>query len=204
VVDRWIHPAILTGLAVIFAIPTIPVILMPQVIKKTSPEQLARWNYRWERKGLYGGSAIQEFVPKWVHGDYLKPEFLENHPVPENRLTVVSGDLICNSYTHHGTRYDYAYNAFTDSQAQIAVFYWPGWELRVDDKLQPDGVSMDNDGLVTIKLSAGTHHAQLCYELSREGKIARVFSNCAIVVWLAILISCLLSRRGSRVDLRPT
>ena len=82
VIDRWVHPVILVGVAVIFAIPTLSMISMPQVIKKMAPDQIPRWNYRWERKGLYGGTAIQEFLPKWVQGDYLKPEFLEKHPGP--------------------------------------------------------------------------------------------------------------------------
>jgi hypothetical protein len=205
VIDRWIHPAIITSFAVIFAIPTLPIILMPQVIKKMSPEQLSRWNQRWERKGLYGGSAIQEFLPKWVRGDYLKPEFLNKNPIPENRLTIISGDLVCNSYTHRGTSYEYSYKASTDSEARIAVFYWPGWELRVDDKLQPGSLKRDPDGLVALKLSAGTHRAEIRYNLSHEGKSARIFSNAAAVIWVSILVGLILFRwrRGAMPWLSP-
>jgi hypothetical protein len=195
IIDRWIHPAILTGLAVLFAIPTLPMILMPQLIKKMSPDQLVRWNHRWERKGLYGGSAIQEFLPKWVHGDYLKPEFLEKSVIPENRLTVTSGNLVCSSYTHRGTSYEYSYTASTDSKARVAVFYWPGWELRVDGKLQPTNLTMDSDGLVNVNLPAGMHRAQVCYNLSPEGKSARLFSSAAAFIWLSILVGWMFSRR---------
>jgi hypothetical protein len=183
IIDRWIHPAILTGLAVIFAISTLPMTLMPQVIKKMSPEQLVKWNHRWERKGLYAGSAIQEFLPKWMHGDYLKPEFLDKNPVPENRLTVTSGDLVCNGYTHQGTSYEYSYTAWADSEARIAVFYWPGWELRVDGKLQSENLSLDPDGFVPIKVPAGIHQAEVKYSLSPEGKSARLFSIAAAPTW---------------------
>jgi hypothetical protein len=193
VVDRWIHPAILTGLAVIFAIPTLPMILLPQVIKHMSPEQVARWNHRWERKGLYGGTAIQEFLPGWVHGEYLKPEFLDKNPIPENRLTVTSGDLVCNSYSHRGTSYEYDYTASTDSQATLAVFYWPGWELRVDGKLQPENLKINSDGLLDIRLPAGIHQAEVRYSLSPEGKAARAFSSAAAVIWLAILVRWMFS-----------
>jgi hypothetical protein len=188
VIDRWIHPAILAGIAAMFAIPTLPMISMPQVIKKLSPEQLARWNYRWERKGVYGGSALQEFLPKWVHGQYLDPQFLEKHPIPENRLTVTSGDLTCDGYTHLGTSYEYSYNALTDSEARIALFYWPGWELRVDGIRRQDNVKPDADGLISINLPAGRHQAELRYDLSQEGKIARVFSSAAIIAWISILL----------------
>jgi hypothetical protein len=188
IINRWMHPAILVLLAVIVAIPTLPMILMPQVIKKMSPDQLVKWNHRWERKGLYGGTAIQEFLPKWVHGEYLKPEFLDKHPIPENRLTVTSGDLVCTGYSHSGASYDYNYTASTDSEATLAVFYWPGWELRVDGKLQPENLRINFDGLLDIKLPAGIHRAQVRYTCSPEGKAARLFSSAATAVWLAILL----------------
>jgi hypothetical protein len=128
VVDRWTHPAILTGLAVVFAIPTLPMILMPQVIRKMPHEQLVRWNRRYERKGLYAGSAIQEFMPKWVRGDYLNPVFLEQHPIPENRVTVVSGDLVCDSYIHEGTAYKYNLQGIRKYRSSACAFLlaWMG------------------------------------------------------------------------------
>ena len=187
VVDRWIHPAILTGLAVVFAIPTLPMILMPSVIKKMSPEQLVKWNRRYERKGLYAGSAIQEFLPKWVRGDYLNPRFLEEHPIPPNRLTVTSGDLVSNTHAHLGTIYEYSYNSSVDSEAGIALFYWPGWELRIDGKLRPESVRLGSDGLISVNFPAGSHHAELRYGLSPEGRIARIFSSSAAVIWILIL-----------------
>jgi len=188
VVDRWIHPAILAGLAVVFAIPTLPMILMPQVIKKMSHEQLVKWNRRYERKGLYAGSAIQEFMPKWAQGDYLNPVFLAQHPVPENRLIVTSGDLVCDSYVHEGTAYKYIYRASANSEARLALFYWPGWELRVDGKLQPGSVRLGMDGLVSVIFPAGSHHAEVRYNLSPEGQAARFVSVAAAGVWFAILV----------------
>jgi hypothetical protein len=194
VIDRWIHPAILTTLAVIFAIPTLPMTSFPNIIKKMSPEQLSKWNYRWERKGIYDGSATQEFLPKWVKGDYLKPDFLEKQPVVENRLTVLSGDLICDSYSHRGTVYEYAYKASADSEARVALFYWPGWELSVDGKLQSDNIRPDNNGLILINLPAGTHRLELRYVLSPQGQAARVLASAAALVWLSILLGWIFSQ----------
>jgi hypothetical protein len=188
VINRWIHPAILTVLAVIFAIPTLPMILMPQVIKKMSHEQLVRWNRRYERKGFYAGSAIQEFLPKWVRGDYLNPRFLDERPIPPNRLTVTSGDLVCEGYTHSGTDYLYRYTASARSEARLALFYWPGWDLRIDGKLQPGNVRLGTDGLVSVTLPAGSHRAELRYNLSPQGRAARAVSVAGTGAWLAILI----------------
>src|SRR5436190_1259213 len=188
VVDRWIHPAILTRLDVVIAIPSLPMILMPQVIKNMPPEQLVKWNRRYERKGLYAGSAIQEFLPKWVRGDYLNPRFLEEHSIPQNRLTVTSGNLVCEGYTHSGTGYRYHYTASVDSEVRLALFYWPGWDLRIDGKLQSEAIRMGVDGLLAVTLPAGSHQAELRYNLSREGQAARIFSSSAAVLWISILV----------------
>jgi len=203
VIDRWIHPAVLTGLAVVFAIPTLPMILMPQVIKKMSPEQLVKWNRRYERTGLYAGSAIQEFIPKWVHGDYLNPQFLEEHPIPQNRLTVTSGDLVCKNYTHRGCLYEYSYKATVDSEARVAVFYWPGWQLRVDGKLFEKAPEVEKNGLILLHLPAGSHVAELRYNLSPEGKFARIFSSAAAGMWVVIIFVLMFTRWRTSSKLLP-
>jgi hypothetical protein len=202
VTDRWIHPAIIVGLAAMFAIPTLPMILMPSVIKKMSPEQLDKWNRRWERQGLYAGTLDEVFTPKWVQGDYKNPRFLEDHPIPSNRLTVVSGDLVCSGYNHRGTVYEYHYTSSVLSKARVAVFYWPGWELRIDGKLLPESVKLDADGLISIELPPGAHTAELRYNLSPDGKLARAFSIAAALAWLAILGAWIgFRRRKSSVNL---
>jgi hypothetical protein len=205
VLDRWIHPGILVGIAILFSIPTLPLILMPSVIKTMPPERLVKWNLRWERKGLYGGSAVQDFIPKWVTGDYLDPSFLADHPVPSNRLTVTSGELICDSYTHRGNSYTYSYRAATDSTAIVAVFYWPGWELRVDGRLSEHIPEVETHGLVLLHLPAGHHLAELRYNLSPEGKTGRLISLTAALGWVGLLglqRSTALRSRGA-AGLRP-
>jgi hypothetical protein len=188
VIDRWLHPGVLTALAVILAIPTLPMISMPNIKKRMTPDQLSRWNYRFERKGFYAGANGGDFVPKWVQGDYLKPEFLEKHPAPENRLTVTSGDLVCENYQHRGTSYEYTYKASTDSEARVDVFYWPGLELRIDGNLQQERVRLGADGLVSVNFPAGAHDAELKYALSAPGRFGRIISILGLVAWLSVAI----------------
>jgi hypothetical protein len=188
VTNRWVHPGVLTALAAILAIPTLPMIWMPNIKKRMTPDQLSRWNYRFERKGFYAGANGGDFIPKWVQGDYLKPEFLEKHPAPENRLTVTSGDLVSESYQHRGTSYEYTYKASTESEARMAVFYWPGWELRIDGNLQPERVKLGADGLVSVSFPAGAHNAELKYALSTPGRFGRIISILGLVTWLSLAI----------------
>jgi hypothetical protein len=205
VIDRWVHPAVLTGLAAIFAIPTLPMVVMPNVIKRMSPEQLNRWNYRFERKGFYAGANGGDFIPKWVQGDYLKPEFLEKYPVPENRLTMMSGDLVCENYHRQGTIYEYTYKASTASEARMALFYWPGWELRIDGKIQPKSIRLGANGLLSVSFPAGTHHAELKYVLSPAGWFGRniSFLGCAAWVSIAILFALQSWKEYRRQKFRP-
>jgi hypothetical protein len=158
---------------------------------------------------MYGGTALQEFLPKWVQGDYLKPEFLEKQPVPENRLITTSGDLTCENYSHTGTSYEYSFKASTDSEARLALFYWPGWELSIDGKLQSHNIRPDDKGLILISVPAGTHRVELRYALSSEGKAARVLASVAALVWLSILLWWIFSqwqtylRRQRRSEIGP-
>jgi hypothetical protein len=163
-------------------------ISMPNKKKRMTPDQLSRWNYRFERKGFYAGANGGDFVPKWVKGDYLNPEFLEKHPAPENRLSVISGDLVCDNYQHRGTSYEYTYKASTDSEARMAVFYWPGWELRIDGSLQPERIRLGADGLVSVSFPAGVHNAELKYALSGPGRFGRIISLLGLVAWLSTAI----------------
>jgi hypothetical protein len=101
---------------------------------------------------------------------------------------VTSGDLVCDSYVHEGTAYKYIYRASANSEARLALFYWPGWELRVDGKLQPGSVRLGMDGLVSVIFPAGSHHAEVRYNLSPEGQAARFVSVAAAGVWFAILV----------------
>lgn len=208
VLDRWIHPGVLVGLAILFSIPTLPLTLMPSVIKTMPPEQLAKWNLRWERRGLYGGSAVQEFIPKWVSGDYLDPGFLADHPIPANRLTVTSGELVCDRYIHRGNSYEYSYQATADSVATIAVFYWPGWELLVDGGPSKNTPEAAEHGLVTLHLPAGRHLAELRYNLSPEGKTGRLVSLIAALIWVCLLgldrSTALRNGGGGRRRILPT
>jgi uncharacterized membrane protein YfhO len=106
----------------------------------------------------------------------------------------VSGEITVENYEHKGTAYTYKYSAPTDVVAQIAVVYFPGWELKIDGQNQADRISMSDDGLVTLKLPAGSHTAELKYTLSPIGRIARIISYLAWAVWMGAAILLAIQR----------
>jgi hypothetical protein len=190
VLDKWIHPLVWAVIAIIMAIPTLPYILtLPgKLTDHGTTERVLRWYVRQERLNWYGGNAPQEFWPLTVKPPLTDPKFLYDNPPPENRLTTTSGQIAVQNYEHKGTAYTYKYTAPADAKTQIAVIYFPGWELAIDGQKQNDRISAGNTGLVNLNLPGGTHTAQLKYVLSPIGRIARNISYVAWAVWIGAAI----------------
>jgi hypothetical protein len=207
VLDRWLHPLVWALIAIVLAIPTLPLILtLPgKLTDHGSTDRVLRWYVRQERLNWYGGNAPQEFWPLTVKAPLTDPKFLYDNPPPENRLTAISGQITVQNYDHKGTAYTYRYTAPTDAKAQIAVIYFPGWELTIDGQKQDDKISVDDTGLVNLSLPGGTHTAELKYVLSPIGRIARNISYLAWAVWLcaAILLAVRYSTSYERKPLSP-
>lgn len=202
--DRWIHPLVWALIAIIFAIPTLPVILtLPgKLTDHGSTDRVLRWYVRWEKLNFYGGNAPQEFWPLTVKPPLTDPKYLYTNPPPENRLTSINGQIAVENYEHKGTAYTYRYTAPADAKTQIAVIYFPGWELAIDGQKQNDRISVGDTGLVNLNLPGGLHTAELKYGLSPIGRVARNISYLAWAVWLTAAI-LLAVRHWKRYERKP-
>ncbi len=169
---------------------TLPLILtLPgKLTDHGTTERMLRWYARQERLNWYGGNAPQEFWPLTVKAPLTDPKYLYNNPPPENRLIPLSGEITVQNYEHKGTAYTYGYTAPTDAKAQIAVVYFPGWELTIDGRNQDDKISTGDNGLVNLNLPGGAHSAELRYCLSPIGRLARNISYLAWTVWASAAI----------------
>jgi hypothetical protein len=205
VLNKWLHPLIWVLIATLMAIPTLPLILnLPGLLTdRGTTDRVLRWYARQERGGWYGGAVPYEYWPVTVKAPLTDPKFLANNPPPANRLTAVSGELAVENYEHKGTAYSYRYTAPADVVAQIAVVYFPGWELRIDGQRRDDKMSISDNGLVNVQLPGGTHSAELKYGLSPIGRIARDISYLAWAAWISAAI-LLAIRRWKRYDQTPS
>jgi hypothetical protein len=187
VLDRWLHPLVWALIAIVLAIPTLPLILtLPgKLTDHGTTERVLRWYARQERLNWYGGNAPQEFWPLTVKPPLTDPKFLYNNPPPDNRLTPISGEITVQNYEHKGTAYIYRYTAPTDVTAQIAVVYFPGWQLRIDRHRRDDKISVGDKGLLNLSLPRGDHFVELRYGLSPIGRVARDISYVAWFVWIS-------------------
>jgi hypothetical protein len=185
VLDRWLHPLIWTFIAMLMAIPTLPCILdLPGLLTDWgNTNRVLHWYARREKGGWYGGAAPYEYWPLSVKPPLTDPKFLANNPPPANRLTAVSGEITIENYRQEGVAYVYKYHAPHEIVAHIAIVYFPGWELTVDGHRRDNDISMNDDGLLKLKLPSGAHTAELKYGLSPIGRIARNISYLAWTVW---------------------
>jgi hypothetical protein len=156
---------------------------------------MLRWYARvGERQGWYAGD--NSFWPLSLKPPLNNPKFLLNNPPPLDRLKVRSGNIVVEDYRQQGTSYLYKYSASADVSADVAVFYFPGWELRIDGQSRNNDLSMEENGLVRVKLPAGVHMAELEYGLSPIGRIARGISFVAWIIWGLLAILALPRRRS--------
>jgi len=197
VLNRWIHPLVWALIAIVLAIPTLPMLLtLPgKLTDRGTTDRVLRWYTRQERLNWYGGNAPQEFWPLTVKPPLTDPKFLFNNPPPENRFTPISGKVTVQDYEHTGTAFTYRYIAPADVTAQVAVIFFPGWELRINGQKQRNGVGLDDKGLVRLQLPAGSHTAELKYTLSPIGKVARNISYVAWAGWIGATIFLVVRRR---------
>jgi hypothetical protein len=188
VLDRWLHPLIWTFIAMLMAIPTLPCILnLPGLLTDWgNTNRILHWYARQERGAWYGGAAPYEYWPLSVKPPLTDPKFLANNPPPANRLTAVSGEITVGNYRHEGTSYLYKYSAPKEVSVRVAVVYFPGWELRIDNQKQRADISMEDNGLIRLKLPAGVHTADLKYELSPIGRIAQKISYVGWAIWASL------------------
>jgi hypothetical protein len=202
--NKWLHPLIWVLIAMLMAIPTLPVILnLPGLLTdRGTTDRALRWYARQERGAWYGGAAPYEYWPVTVKAPLTDPKFLANNPPPTNRLAEASGEITVENYEHKGTAYSYNYSAPSDVVAHIAVVYFPGWELRIDGQKRHDGVAVDDKGLVRLELPSGSHTAELKYTLSPIGRVARNISYLAWAVWMGVAV-LLAIRRWKRHDRTP-
>lgn len=197
VLNRWVHPLVWALIAIVLAIPTLPILLtLPgKLTDHGTTERVLRWYTRQERLNWYGGNAPQEFWPLTVKPPLTDPQFLYDNPPPANRLTPISGGITVQNYEHKGTAHTYTYTAPTDVAVEVAVIFFPDWELRIDRRRKDDKISMDDKGLVRIQLPAGSHTAELKYTLSPIGKIARNISYVAWAGWIGATLFLVVRRR---------
>jgi hypothetical protein len=148
VLRRWLLAGILAGLFV-FGMPHAkPEGYFDVIDADYAPEIIAS-------QGL-AVTTTREYEPIWAG---MQPE----GQAPPNRLLLLSGQVRVLESNLTGTRYEWLLEAAGPAALRVATFYYPGWQLTVDD--QPRIVTVQNPyGLIDFSLEPGTHRVHLSFE----------------------------------------
>lgn len=92
---------------------------------------------------------------------------------PKNRFEVIGGDGIITAGIKKGTEHTFTVNAVSDVQVVDRTQYFPGWRVFADSKKIPIEFQDQNwRGLITFRLSPGTHHIRVIWGESGVRQIA--------------------------------
>jgi hypothetical protein len=186
-VNSWTHPLLLAGFATLVLLPAFAK-LTPSLAgdNLVHEKEILEWYSTEEEKGNYAGAVVHEYCPRWVSSDFIQQDVLFQNPAPKNRLTVRQGALQVLEYRKQGVDYFWRYSAPSDVKASVHVFFFPGWQLRIDGKRASQCLCRDDRGLVKLKLPAGTHEVRLGFRGSGDAYRGLYITALGWFVWFAL------------------
>ncbi len=134
----------------------------------------------------------QPFTRSALTAQYAAPDF-SNEKL--ERLGILSGDGRVLSHYSRGHSFGGEVEMASVGVVQISVYFFPGWQVRVDGVPIPHRLSPP-DGLIELDLPAGRHRIDM-----RMGSTPARTAGLAISgVTLALLIGLNVARRGKAVE----
>lgn len=141
----------------------------------------------------YSYEFIDKYVPQDPCGtswgfEYLPTTVTTCIKVPwEKPYRIVSGDAQVTTFAHKPRELIVHTLSQRESVVQLAFYYYPGWQLYVDEKVAP--ITYDNEhGLVEFSVSPGEHTVRAILE---ESVVEQWSTRVSIVtVFIIILVSC--------------
>lgn len=91
--------------------------------------------------------------------DYLPKTALEPREAAPSLPLIISGEANVTEFKNYTNSWKFNVNVLTDSQIDIPVYYFPNWEVMVNDKVY----SSNHDNLlgrISINLGAGSYEVQ--------------------------------------------
>lgn len=136
--------------------------------------------------GGHRNSSIQEFRPRWADTDLVLAEDVDAPPTSAT-VTVTAAN-------------DYNLLLMTNAQAatflRFATFYFPGWEVRIDDVPQPYYPST-NLGLLTVDLPPGSYAVSIRWVGTTQQHLANLISLFTLALLILVCYSQPLLRTWS-------
>ena len=122
--------------------------------------------------GAQGISSLHEYRPKWA-GESLTLEAQPASTESELAITLQSGNAFDLSMTTIGA---------IETPLRFATFYFPGWEVLLDNEVPLQTYPSTSLGLLTVDLPAGEHSVTVHWVGTTTQKVAGMLSLVALVV----------------------
>ena len=115
----------------------------------------------------------------------LVAEYLADQPL--TRVRLLSSDGEAQTQRSGGASIDAAVRSTSGAAVQFNVYYFPGWEARVDGQVapvRPEGPS----ALLTLDVPAGEHQLTLRFTDTPLGQLGIIISVMALVVTIGLCV----------------
>lgn len=190
--------------ALIFIPPFLLSDMMERLIKQVKYKQLIilgvvafvvvfRIPQAYGKNYIYYPESMYFFTITNLHGTNLNTVWTGNtrdYPVKAQKYEVIEGDgKVTYAKVNNGNRH-YTIEANQPIRMVDYTFYFPGWKLLVDGKTTPIEFQDPNyRGVITYKLSQGTHKVDLVFGDTTVRKVGKLMSVIAVMLTAGLLWS---------------
>ena len=111
------------------------------------------------------------------------------YPIKDHKIEVIEGEgNIDVNDVRYGIR-NYYISAGTDVRMVDYTFYFPGWEVKVDDQVVPiEFQDPDYRGVITYRVPAGEHEVKLYFGDTRLRKASNIITIISFSIYIVYVL----------------
>ena len=129
------------------------------------------------------GAGLGQAAPIWTN-----PNNTWENKIPKYHLEIISGQAEVKQISRSTNYHEYAVAVIKNTTFRENTLYFPGWNLYVNNKLNPIEVSKTNPkGTIEFKLKPGLYDLQLKFEDTFIIKQAKTITVTAFIFIIGIL-----------------
>ena len=136
-------------------------------------------------------ASFNEHLPKWGRvmekGSPAKLEFVEGEG-PSTSLRI---------FKDQSAKVLAVFEATAAAKLRFNQFYFPGWEIKIDDKKADFNYLIDGEsyGLSVFDIDPGLHQVKAEFKNTPDRSLADAISLISVIVWLVLLCRLLILRK---------
>lgn len=130
-----------------------------------------------------------EATTRWIQG--------EPTSYPISRIEIISGKGTIKDIERNLAMHTFSVVANTDLALLDNTIYFPGWQVKVDNKKTPiEFQDINHRGLITFSVPSGIHHVEVGFTESPIRLFSDIISTISVILVTGI---CILQKRVNRI-----